>query len=43
METAHLMEDAPRVNRLQYSPWLTANLTLDRRPRELGGVGSGLG
>ncbi len=31
----HLMEQAPEWNG-QYSPWLTANLTLDRRPHEKG-------
>ncbi|MEO7653900.1 MAG: FAD-dependent oxidoreductase, partial [Bryobacteraceae bacterium] len=30
----HLMEDAPRVQNFEYSPWLTANLTLDRLPVE---------
>ncbi len=31
----YLVEGAPPV-RFQYSPWLTANLTLDRMPRERG-------
>ena len=30
----YLCEDAPRVQSFVYSPWLTANLTLDRLPRE---------
>lgn len=34
---AYLIEEAPRVMRLEYSPWLTANLTLDRWPRERAG------
>jgi hypothetical protein len=32
----YLMESAPDVRRFQYSPWLTANLTLDRWPKERG-------
>jgi len=32
----HLMDGAPPVGRFQYSPWLTANLTLDRLPAERG-------
>ena len=31
----YLMEDSPPVT-TQYSPWVTANLTLDRMPRERG-------
>jgi hypothetical protein len=30
----YLVEEAPPVMRFEYSPWLTANLTLDRWPRE---------
>ena len=30
----YLIEGTPSVDRFQYSPWLTANLTLDRLPRE---------
>ncbi len=30
----YLFEDAPPVRTFIYSPWLTANLTLDRLPRE---------
>ncbi|HYL37411.1 MAG TPA: FAD-dependent oxidoreductase [Bryobacteraceae bacterium] len=32
----YIVEGAPRADRFQYSPWLTANLTLDRMPREPG-------
>jgi len=32
----YLMEGAPPTGSFQYSPWLTANLTLDRLPRERG-------
>ncbi|HEX6896166.1 MAG TPA: FAD-dependent oxidoreductase [Bryobacteraceae bacterium] len=32
----YLIEGAPRAAGFQYSPWLTANLTLDRMPREPG-------
>ncbi|MBZ5612001.1 MAG: FAD-dependent oxidoreductase [Acidobacteriia bacterium] len=32
----YLIEGAPRADGFQYSPWLTANLTLDRMPREKG-------
>ena len=32
----YLMEEAPRVSGFVYSPWVTANLTLDRLPRERG-------
>jgi phytoene dehydrogenase-like protein len=32
----YLIEDAPRAEGFQYSPWLTANLTLDRLPNEKG-------
>ena len=32
----YLIEDAPRADGFEYSPWLTANLTLDRMPREKG-------
>ena len=32
----YLIEDAPPVRGFEYSPWLTANLTLDRLPRERG-------
>jgi len=32
----YLIEGAPRATGFQYSPWLTANLTLDRMPREPG-------
>jgi len=28
----YLMEDAPRVDTFEYSPWLTANLTVERPP-----------
>jgi protoporphyrinogen oxidase len=35
MLAKYLMEDAPPVT-TQYSPWVTANLTLDRMPRESG-------
>ena len=35
MLAKYLMEDAPPVA-IQYSPWVTANLTLDRLPRERG-------
>jgi len=31
---AYLIEGAPPVTRFEYSPWLTANLTLERWPRE---------
>jgi glycine/D-amino acid oxidase-like deaminating enzyme len=33
---SYLMEGAPRAEGFVYSPWLTANLTLDRLPRESG-------
>ena len=32
----YIIEAAPRAEGFQYSPWLTANLTLDRMPRESG-------
>jgi len=32
----YLVEDAPPVGGFQYSPWLVANLTLDRLPAERG-------
>ncbi len=32
----HILEGAPPVRRFEYSPWLTANLTLERLPRERG-------
>jgi glycine/D-amino acid oxidase-like deaminating enzyme len=32
----YLIDSAPRTEGFQYSPWLTANLTLDRMPREPG-------
>jgi len=32
----YLIEGAPPTAALEYSPWLTANLTLDRLPRERG-------
>ena len=35
MLAKYLMEDSPTVA-IQYSPWVTANLTLDRLPRERG-------
>jgi phytoene dehydrogenase-like protein len=35
MLAKYLMEDAPPVT-IQYSPWVTANLTLDRMPKERG-------
>ena len=35
MLAKYLLEDAPLVT-TQYSPWVTANLTLDRMPREQG-------
>jgi hypothetical protein len=31
-----MIDDCPRATGFQYSPWLTANLTLDRLPRERG-------
>lgn len=31
----HIVEGAPRVP-IEYSPWVTANLTLDRQPRQRG-------
>ncbi len=31
-----IVEDFPQLDRFEYSPWLTANLTLDRLPRERG-------
>jgi len=33
---SYLLEDAPAPRGFEYSPWLTANLTLDRLPRERG-------
>jgi glycine/D-amino acid oxidase-like deaminating enzyme len=33
---SYIIEGAPRAEGFQYSPWLTANLTLDRMPRESG-------
>ena len=32
----YLIEGAPRVDGFEYSPWLTANLTLDRLPAQKG-------
>ncbi len=32
----YILEDAPAARGFEYSPWLTANLTLDRLPRERG-------
>jgi glycine/D-amino acid oxidase-like deaminating enzyme len=32
----YIVEDAPPVHGFVYSPWITANLTLDRLPRERG-------
>jgi len=32
----YVLEDAPAVSGFHYSPWLVANLTLDRLPRERG-------
>ena len=32
----YLIDGAPRAARFQYSPWLTANLTLDRIPEQKG-------
>jgi glycine/D-amino acid oxidase-like deaminating enzyme len=32
----YVVDGAPRADGFQYSPWLTANLTLDRMPREPG-------
>jgi glycine/D-amino acid oxidase-like deaminating enzyme len=32
----HILEDAPPAHGFEYSPWLTANLTLDRLPQERG-------
>jgi len=32
----YIVDGAPRAEGFQYSPWLTANLTLDRMPREPG-------
>ncbi len=32
----YLIEGAPRADGFQYSPWLTANLTLDRLPNQKG-------
>ncbi len=34
--TSYLCADVPPVQGITYSPWLTANLTLDRWPRERG-------
>ncbi|MBI1787152.1 MAG: FAD-dependent oxidoreductase [Acidobacteria bacterium] len=34
----YLMESAPPVRGFQYSPWITANLTLDRLPRAQRGI-----
>jgi hypothetical protein len=36
----HIVEDA-RPWPMQYSPWLTANLTLDRLPPERGSISRG--
>ena len=33
---SYLFEDAPALPHFVYSPWLTANITLDRLPREQG-------
>jgi len=33
---SRLMDEAPAAEGFEYSPWLTANLTLDRWPRERG-------
>jgi glycine/D-amino acid oxidase-like deaminating enzyme len=33
---SYLLEEAPAAHGFEYSPWLTANLTLDRLPRERG-------
>ena len=33
---AHLLDDAPAAQGFEYSPWLTANLTLERIPSERG-------
>ena len=33
---SYLMEGAPRAEGFEYSPWLTANLTLDRLPEQKG-------
>ena len=33
----YIVEDAPAATGFQYSPWLTANLTLDRMPHERDG------
>jgi hypothetical protein len=35
----YLMDEAPEVRAFRYSPWLTANLTLERWPKERGGIG----
>ncbi len=32
----HIVEDSPPAHEFVYSPWLTANLTMDRLPRERG-------
>jgi glycine/D-amino acid oxidase-like deaminating enzyme len=32
----YVIEDPPEVSRFEYSPWLTANLVLERQPRERG-------
>ena len=32
----YIVEGAPELKSFEYSPWLTANLTLDRRPAERG-------
>jgi phytoene dehydrogenase-like protein len=34
---SRIVEGAPRLTEFTYAPWLTANLTLDRLPREKGG------
>jgi hypothetical protein len=34
--TPYILEGAPPVHGFEYSPWLTANLTLDRLPHERG-------
>jgi len=34
--TPYVMENAPRTGGFEYSPWITANLTLERFPRERG-------
>ena len=39
----YVIEGAPPAAGFVYSPWFTANLRLDRLPRELDGSGAGMG